>query len=41
MASDPTQGKILSAQVLSANRRGIDPIIELDNKKIKLVRISS
>ena len=41
IATDPVKGRILSAQMLDANKRGIDPVVQVDNnKKIRLVRIS-
>jgi hypothetical protein len=41
-ASDPVEGKILSAQVLKASKSGIDPVINIkgSSKKIRLTRIT-
>jgi len=38
IASDPIKGRVLSGQILLANRNGTDPVIRYGNKTIKLVR---
>jgi len=40
LASDPVKGKVLSAQMLLANRNGTNPVIRYGNKTVKLVRIT-
>lgn len=38
--ADAKKSKTLSAQILLANRLGIDPVIHVNGKTIKLVRVS-
>lgn len=41
LASDPNKAKVLSAQMIIAHRKGTDPIIIVNNRKIKLTRSRS
>lgn len=38
IAANSNTGKLLSAQMILANKRGSDAVIRVGNKKIKLVR---
>lgn len=38
--SDAKKSKTLSGQILLANRLGIDPVIKVNGKTIRLVRVS-
>ncbi len=38
--ADSRKAKTLSSQVLMANRLGVDPVIKVNGKTIRLVRVS-
>jgi hypothetical protein len=38
--TDTRKSKTLSGQILLSNRLGLDPVIRVNGKKIKLVRVS-
>lgn len=38
--ADSRKAKTLSSQILMANRLGVDPVIKVNGKTIRLVRVS-
>ena len=38
--SDEKKSKTLSAQILAANRVGATPVLKINGKKVRLVRVS-